>query len=123
MLQTQYARLGLTVLLAWMSVLGAPFVAKVQGSISNGNTIAVTGINFGANGPDVVLFHDFENAAAGSSVPYSANVGTWSSHKHAPSITNLTSVSGTKAYCGTWTSSSPSEARAGTRSLQTRPPE
>jgi len=50
----------------------APSVNSVNGSISNGQLITINGTGFGANGPTVVYFDDFEKGTNGSII----NVGS-----------------------------------------------
>jgi hypothetical protein len=53
---------------------GAPVVTAYSGTISNGNSITLYGTDFGANGPYVVLFDDYEGGTAGQ--PESMNIAT-----------------------------------------------
>lgn len=85
----------------------APFIASadpsitgVTGTISNGQTITITGTGFGANGPTVLLFDDFEGGTNGNQLSTSlAEVGAWTSIQ-SPTFTsysNANKVSGTLA--------------------------
>lgn len=55
-------------------------ISGVTGTISNGQSVTITGTDFGATGPTVVLFDDFEKGTNGNAVSTSANgaqVGSW----------------------------------------------
>lgn len=55
-------------------------ISGVTGTISDGQSITITGTDFGATGPTVVLFDDFENGTNGSEIPTGSNsavVGQW----------------------------------------------
>lgn len=58
----------------------APSVSGVSGTVSNGQTITISGTGFGATGPNVVLFDSFENGGTGSNISTSTNsadIGNW----------------------------------------------
>lgn len=69
------------------TVSGVPSVSLVSGTISNGQTIIITGSGFGNCGPTVVLFDDFEKGTNGipiSTATNSAQVGHWTAVETAP---------------------------------------
>jgi hypothetical protein len=53
-------------------------ITSVTGTVSNGQSIVVRGSGFGANGPNVLLFDDFEGGTNGNDFSLgNAPVGTW----------------------------------------------
>lgn len=57
-----------------------PKIIGVEGSITNESSIVIKGQGFGAKGPNIILYDNFENAAAhkqGSDIDLSATVGNW----------------------------------------------
>jgi hypothetical protein len=72
----------LFVIIAVLLLAGQAFgqtVRGVAGSVSNGQAITITGNGFGANGPAVGIFDNFENGTAGSKISLtSATIGQWS---------------------------------------------
>ena len=75
-------------------------VSSVSGSITDGESITISGLSFGSNGPTVSIFADFEEASNGDNLttgPGSANFGEWD---HAlqesgnNTYSNIASVSG-----------------------------
>ncbi len=61
-------------------VLAAPVITDVQGTVAEGSPITLMGAGFGAYGPRVVLFDDFERDGDGTDVRWgagSATVGGW----------------------------------------------
>lgn len=62
------------------STNAAPTVSSVSGTISDGQSLIVYGSSFGATGPTVVMFDDFEGGTNGNSLSLNlAKVGAWSS--------------------------------------------
>lgn len=62
------------------AVLSAPSITGVSGTAANGQTLNVSGTQFGAIGPRVVLFDDFERGTAGEYLNNHFNapeVGVW----------------------------------------------
>jgi len=62
--------------------IAAPAVTGIAGNIADGQTIAISGSNFGG-GPTVVVFDDFESGDGSDSQPIpltSPEVGKWSSY-------------------------------------------
>jgi hypothetical protein len=59
----------------------APSISTVSGTVGNGQSITINGSGFGANGPNVLLFEDFEKGTVGQTISTasgSAQVGNWS---------------------------------------------
>lgn len=57
-----------------------PAVSTVSGSVSNGNTITISGSGFGATQPNIVIFDDFELGTNGGTLSdkvVNAQIGTW----------------------------------------------
>jgi len=46
----------------------APLITGVSGTITNGSEITITGSDFGANGPTVHIFDDFESGTVGNNI-------------------------------------------------------
>jgi hypothetical protein len=92
----------------WLSVLlpnaqAAPSVAGFQGTVSNGQSITIDGSGFGASGPNVVIFDDFEGGTNGSPIMVgegSAQVGGWSKieGEKVPRYSNAAKVSGNLSF-------------------------
>ena len=62
------------------AIWGAPGVSSVQGSVADGQMVTITGSGFGATGPTVKVFDDFEGGNNGSAIAYgagSATVSQW----------------------------------------------
>lgn len=79
------------------SALGAPTITGVTGTISDGQSISIRGNGFGANGPTVVLFDDFEGGTNGQQMAANlAKIGTWNTIQQAPYVTysNANKISG-----------------------------
>lgn len=62
----------------------APSISNISGTISNGQSIVISGSGFGATGPDIKVFDDFESGTNGSyinsdtsGITSSATVGSW----------------------------------------------
>lgn len=69
------------------SAFAAPSVTGVSGTVSNGESITITGTDFGTTGPTVVLFDDFEKGTNGNIISTSADsaqVGEWDSVEASP---------------------------------------
>ena len=69
------------------TVFAAPAVTGVSGTVSNGQSVTITGTDFGATGPIVVLFDDFDKGTNDniiSTTAGSAQVGEWDSVEAAP---------------------------------------
>jgi hypothetical protein len=94
---------------AWLLCVGvgssiaAPTVSSVSGTVANGQSITITGSNFGV-GPNVLLFDDFEGGSNGSQIATgsgSAKVGEWAglngSGSGMPSYSTGQKVSGNMA--------------------------
>jgi hypothetical protein len=60
----------------------APAISGIQGTVSDGGSVTVTGSGFGATGPTVVLFDDFEKGTNGNPISTTTNgasYGGWNS--------------------------------------------
>lgn len=82
--------------------LAAPAISGVSGTVSNGNTVTISGSGFGT-GPNIVLFDDFEKGTNGSNIKTgagSAQVGKWDfiEGTRVPKYSNANKVSGTLAF-------------------------
>jgi hypothetical protein len=63
-----------------VQVANAVEVTSVSGTVSDGTSIAIFGLDFGNYGPNVVVFDDFESGVANSKIntgPGSAKYGKW----------------------------------------------
>lgn len=63
--------------------VAAPIVNNYSGTLQDGAQITIKGSAFGASGPTVVLFDDFENGngTAGAAIPLSSpRVGSWTQY-------------------------------------------
>jgi len=80
-----------------ISAFSDPVITNVAGNITNGQNITITGTAFGNNGPNVVLFDNFEGGSNGSPINIgenSATFGGWNNTINSPRYSNSTSVSG-----------------------------
>lgn len=98
---------GSTVSVATQSnctVSGDPTVTQVSGTLSNGQTIIITGSGFGNCGPTVVLFDDFEKGTNGNPISTtvgSAQTGQWTAVDEAPNSPRYSTAywhSGSKSF-------------------------
>jgi hypothetical protein len=83
------------------SALSEPIVSGVSGTLENGSEISISGSLFGSNGPDVILFDDFESGTVGSPIqtgPGSAEFGQWNGELGNTVYSNAASVSGSQAF-------------------------
>jgi hypothetical protein len=84
--------------------MAAPSVSSVSGAVANGQSITISGSNFGS-GPSVLLFDDFEQGSNGATIATgsgSAAVGQWNSTQgngdtQPPTYSNAEKVSGNLA--------------------------
>jgi hypothetical protein len=63
-----------------LACFASPSISGVSGTVANGQSITITGTGFGATGPTIVLFDDFEKGTNGSAIATtsgSAQVGNW----------------------------------------------
>lgn len=84
------------------SVLSQPVVHSVEGTLSNGEVVTISGSGLGL-GPRIELFDDFENGTLGEPIRtglHSATVGGWTriEGNKLPRYSNLDTLSGTLAY-------------------------
>lgn len=87
--RTLYAAFAIATF-AWSAsatVAANPSIQEVQGAASAGTTVVVRGAGFGARGPEIVLFEDFEGAAPGAAVGEGTSyIGRWSGTTGNPKI-------------------------------------
>lgn len=95
------------VLVFCTKVYSAPHINSIEGSISNGGKITITGTDFGANGPSIAIFDDFENGRDEQNIPVGsssvATLGRWDGYKKGGSqifFSNDYAWSGKLAYQG-----------------------
>jgi hypothetical protein len=70
---------GLSILLlfSYYSIAhAAPTISNVSGTVADGQTITIFGSGFG-NGPNVVLYDEFEGGVDGETISAAATVGSW----------------------------------------------
>lgn len=85
----------------------APSISSISGTFSNGQDITISGSGFGANGPSVAIFDDFEagtiNQTIGTGAGNLANVGVWQADGTYPGYyTSSAAVSGIKSMGINW---------------------
>jgi len=92
----------------------APSISGYTGTMSNGQSITISGSSFGANGPTIVMFDDFELGSDGTNLSdrvINARVGTWRDvsdyiGSYCPTYSNMQSHSGSLALRQNWGSGS-----------------
>ncbi len=91
----------------------APAISVVQGAVSNGSPVIISGSGFGATGPNVVFFDDFEKGTHGSPIsisPGSASFGQWGQlDSNPPRYSNAFAFSGNMSYVSDWSNNGASE--------------
>lgn len=98
------ARIGLLLLALclWTVHAGAqPSISGVLGELNSGNDILISGDGFGSNGPEVLLFDDFESGVNQSPIATgngSAEYGNWNTTSGLVTYSNYTAVSGSLAF-------------------------
>ena len=60
----------------------APTISSV-GTLTNGQAVSITGLNFGSSGPNIVVFDDF-TGTVGDPISLQATVGAWSGTHNSP---------------------------------------
>jgi len=88
--------------------MSAGTVAGVSGSMTDGSTVQIVGTGFGATGPHVVLFDDFESGTAGEVINTgtgSAKYGIWTRRYASPYYGTAAKLSGSKSYTASFASS------------------
>ncbi len=103
-----FSLISIISLTACAQVFAAPSVSSVSGTLAEGEAITITGSSFGANGPNIVLFDNFEGGTDGNTISTgagSATVGKWDrvgggDNSNPPTYSNLYSVSGSMAFKG-----------------------
>lgn len=96
--------------------IGAPLVECVSGVVADGSSITIVGSGFGANGPEVVMFDDFEGGSIGEPIATgagSATVGEWTGlNSGIPRYGDAYAVSGAMAFEADFTENSEQQAFA-----------
>ncbi|HET6585530.1 MAG TPA: hypothetical protein VFG69_18855 [Nannocystaceae bacterium] len=96
--------------------IGAPLVECVSGAVADGSAITIVGSGFGASGPEVVVFDDFERGSVGEPIATgagSATVGEWSGlNTGIPRYGDAYVVSGSMAFAADFTVDSEQQAFA-----------
>jgi len=93
----------LTVLILLFSSIPAfsePVIEGLEGAAFPGNSITVRGTGFGNNGPEIIVFDDFEAGSTGEPIKTgsgSAAYGEWDMVAGGPYYTDSSSVSGSLA--------------------------
>lgn len=104
--------LGLIISLTVCSqAFAAPSVNSVSGTLLDGDTITVSGTGFGANGPDIVVYDNFESGPNGSAIATgtgSATIGKWDrvgggDNSNPPTYDNTFTHSGNMAFKADYT--------------------
>ncbi|NTW27234.1 MAG: hypothetical protein HGA36_02850 [Candidatus Moranbacteria bacterium] len=87
------------------SINFVPTIATVSGTIGDGQSVTIAGSGFGATGPEVLFFDNFENGTVGQNINTgagSATIGEWNLlGVVSPKYTDLFSQSGSKAFMAT----------------------
>lgn len=76
-------------------------VQGVSGNMADGQDIVISGYDFGPNGPNLILFDDFESGTPGETImtgSASSKVGSWGAIDNNPYYTDSASVSGELAF-------------------------
>lgn len=109
-----HGELVMKTIIAWLVLVflfpvllfAAPGIQSVSGTVANGQSIVITsdGNNFGATGPVVHLFDDFEKGTNGTLISTAANgaqVGRWNSisEENSTRYSNISKVSGSLSFC------------------------
>jgi hypothetical protein len=86
------------ILADFINGLEDPAISSFTGTVFDGESIVLSGVNFGDDGPSVSIFADFEEASNGDDLftgAGSANYGTWDQKDGTDGVySNATSVSG-----------------------------
>jgi hypothetical protein len=89
------------------AALAGPTITGVQGTVSDGLSISINGSGFGANGPNIKVFDDFEkgtNNAPISTQPNSAAVGQWDRSQDTVVYSSEFAHSGSLSFKSDWSS-------------------
>jgi len=80
----------------------APNITNISGDLKEGQVISISGGGFGANGPHILFYDNFEGGMIGQNIktgPGSATIGQWKSlNTVPPKYSADTSISGTNAF-------------------------
>ena len=74
-----------------------PVVNSASGSATPGSTVTIGGSGFGATGPRIVMFDDFERGTAGQTIGLTAPIGNWTTSASTP-IFSSTARSGRSSF-------------------------
>lgn len=79
-------------------------ISKAIGKIANGKTVTVTGTDFGATGPTIILFDDFSGGTNGNYIgageETDAVIGSWENLGDAGTPTHYSKYSNAAAHSG-----------------------
>lgn len=106
-----FSLISIISLTACVEVFAAPTVSSVSGTLTEGSSITITGSSFGANGPNIVLFDNFEGGTNGNVISTgtgSATVGKWDrvgggDNSNPPRYSNSYTHSGNMAFKADYT--------------------
>ncbi len=97
------------VLVFSLPVWAAPAISGVSGTMSNGESITISGSDFGSTGPTVDFFDDFSSGTSGdlySQTAKNAVIGTWRAFSAQsplfPKLSNAYAHSGTLSMMHDW---------------------
>jgi len=94
----RYAALVLLLVLVG-SAFAAPNVTGSSGTFADGEAVTFTGSGFGATGPNIIMFDDFEDGSDGADFTSgSAPVGTWNATSGIVKYSTDYSVSGSTSF-------------------------
>ena len=89
------------------SAFAQPDITGFSGSLIDGSSITITGLSFGATGPTIQVYDNFEGGTNGANIKIgagSATIGEWTSVTYltptAPKYSNAHSLSGSLAFRG-----------------------
>ncbi len=91
------------------SAYAQPNITSFSGSLTDGSTITINGNSFGVNGPNIVVFDNFESGTNGNDINSgagSATIGKWDRIGQVackPKYDNAFSVSGSKSFKADYT--------------------
>jgi|GEM_PF-1216037 len=104
------AAISFLLIIFWSaSAFAQPNITGFSGSLTDGSTITINGNSFGANGPNIVVFDDFEGGTNGNDINSgagSATIGKWDRIGQVackPKYDNAFSVSGSKSFKADYT--------------------
>lgn len=89
------------------AAFATPAITDLSGTMSNAQTLTITGTGFGATGPTIVVFDDFEKGTSGNTITTSSpQVETYSSigSDYPPKYTNAYVHGGSLSMMNDWNS-------------------